>query len=286
MVGRKILFAACGVLVAVTATLGVSAFAKSAPQELEIDFFDIGQGDAAFVHTPLHQTILIDGSRDSMVVQKIAEELPFTQRYIDLVIVTHPDLDHVGGIPEVLRRYRVGMLFMIDAERDLPVYQEFARLAREQNIPIRFVHAGDTLRLAPELELEILAPAYGAVSKGDLNNSSIVGRIVYNTLAFLFTGDAEFESEERMLASGADVSADVLKIGHHGSRYSSSKKFLHAVRPSAGVISAGAGNQYGHPHPEVLRRMSDENIAAYRTDKQGDIEVISDGKSITITTEK
>lgn len=283
---RNVLYAVCAFLIVITATLGLSVFAERAPQELEIDFFDIGQGDAAFIHTPFHQTILIDGGRDSKVVQKIAKKLPFTQRSIDLVIVTHPDLDHVGGIPDVLRRFRVAMLFMIDAERALPAYQELVRLAQEQNIQIRYVHAGDTLRLAPGLEMEILAPANGAVPKGDLNNSSIVGKLVYNTREFLFTGDAEFESEKRMLASGADVSADVLKIGHHGSRYSSSEEFLRAVRPSVGVISAGAGNQYGHPHPDVLRAMAKENIAAYRTDTQGDIEVLSDGKFITITTEK
>lgn len=283
---QKILLGVCGALLCAAVSVGVSAASTDNARDLEIDFFDIGQGDAIFIQTPAHQTILIDGGRDGLAAEKIATELPFGQRTIDLVIVTHPDLDHVGGIPAVLRRYRVGMLFMIDATRSLPVYQELIRLAEEQHIPIRHVTAGDMVRFSSDVTMDILAPEKGATATGDLNNSSIVGKLTYNTRSFLFTGDAEFESEDRMIGTHAPLAVDILKIGHHGSRYSSSERFLRAVHARAGVISAGARNTYGHPHPDVLRRMADQHMNAYRTDTQGTVEMTSDGEFITITTEK
>lgn len=283
---RRVLTGVCGILICAAVAVGVSAASTDDARELEIDFFDIGQGDAIFIQTPTHQTILIDGGRDEAVSEKIAKELQLGQRTIDLVIVTHPDLDHVGGIPSVLRRYHVGMLFMIDATRSLPAYQELIRLAEEQHIPIRYVTTGDMVRFAPDITMNIFAPEKGATAGGDLNNSSIVGKLTYNKRSFLFTGDAEVESEDRMIGTHAPLAVDILKIGHHGSRYSSSERFLRAVHARVGVISAGAHNTYGHPHPDVLRRMADQHMDVYRTDTHGSVEMTTDGEFITITTEK
>lgn len=289
MVNRKQIIAAGALMLCLTIFFGVAAFAGR-PDELEIDFFDVGQGDAIFIQTPTHHTILIDGGRDTTVSQKIAAELPFTDKTIDLVILTHPDLDHVGGLPDVLRRYRVGTIVSLDVSKDLGAYQAMIDRARADKIPLVSVTAGDTIRFAPGLEMVVLAPEKEQVRKEireeDLNNSSIVVKLTYNKRSWLFTGDAEKESEDRMRRSGRALSADVLKLGHHGSRFSSGAAFLQVVGANVAVISAGAKNPYGHPHPEVLERAARQGMAVYRTDRQGDIEMRSDGEFMTITSKK
>lgn len=282
---QKQIIAAGALMLCLTIFLGVAVFAQDT-DELEIDFFDVGQGDAIFIQTPTHHTILIDGGRDNTVSQKIAAELPFTDKTIDLVILTHPDLDHVGGLPDVLRRYRVGTIISLDVSKDLGAYRAMMDRAHADKIPVVSVTAGDMIRLAPGLEMLVLAPEKGQIREEDLNNSSIVVKLIYNTRTWLFTGDAAQESEDRMRRSGRALSADVLKLGHHGSRFSSSAAFLQAVGADSAVISAGAKNQYGHPHPEVLERAARQGMAVYRTDRQGDIEMRSDGTFMTITTEK
>ncbi len=270
----------------VTILLGVAVFADTGGDMLEIDFFDVGQGDAILIQTPSRHTILIDGGRDNTVSKKIAEELALYERTIDLIILTHPDLDHVGGLPDVLRRYRVGAIILPRVQKDLPAYQKLLERAEKEHIPIQNAVAGDVLRLGMGFEMAFFAPTPGLLESEDLNNSSIVVKLTYNKRSVLFTGDAEEESERVMMARNAELSADILKIGHHGSRSSSSSAFLEAVDAFAGIVSAGKDNTYGHPHPDVLERMAHQGISAYRTDRQGDIEVISDGEFITITTEK
>lgn len=282
---RKQIVAAGALLLCLTIFFGVAVFAGR-PDELEIDFFDVGQGDAIFIQTPTHHTILIDGGRDTTVSQKIATELSFTDKTIDLVILTHPELDHVGGLPDVLRRYRVGTIISLDVSKDLGAYRAMMDRARADGIPVVSVYAGDTIRFAPGLEMVFLAPEKGQIREEDLNNSSIVVKLIYNTRTWLFTGDAAQESEDRMRRSGRALSADVLKLGHHGSRFSSSAAFLQEVGANVAVISAGAKNPYGHPHPEVLERAARQGMTVYRTDRQGDIEMRSDGTFMTITTEK
>lgn len=282
---RKQIVAAGALLLCLTIFFGVAVFAGR-PDELEIDFFDVGQGDAIFIQTPTHHTILIDGGRDTTVSQKIATELSFTDKTIDLVILTHPELDHVGGLPDVLRRYRVGTIISLDVSKDLGAYRAMMDRARADGIPVVSVYAGDTIRFAPGLEMVFLAPEKGQIREEDLNNSSIVVKLIYNTRTWLFTGDAAQESEDRMRRSGRALSADVLKLGHHGSRFSSSAAFLQEVGANVAVISAGANNPYGHPHPEVLERAARQGMTVYRTDRQGDIEMRSDGTFMTITTEK
>lgn len=283
---QKQIIAAGALTFCLTIFLGFAVFAETESRELEIDFFDVGQGDAILIQTPTHHTILIDGGRDTTVSQKIAAELPFTDKTIDLVILTHPDLDHVGGLPDVLRRYRVGTIISLDVSKDLGAYRAMMDRAHADKIPVVSVTAGDVIRFAPGLEMLVLAPEKGKVQEEDLNNSSIVVKLIYNTRTWLFTGDAAQESEDRMRRSGRALFADVLKLGHHGSRFSSSAAFLQAVDADSAVISAGAKNQYDHPHPEVLERAARQGMAVYRTDRQGDIEMRSDGTFMTITTEK
>lgn len=282
---RRYGFSVIGIFFSTTVFLGIAVFGESHEGELEVDFFDVGQGDAILIQAPTGHTILIDGGRDTTVSRKIAEELPLYDRTIDLVILTHPDLDHVGGLPDVLRRFRVGTIFLPDVKKELAAYQAFLARAGEQDIPLHHVFAGDTLRLGPTLAVHVLAPEKGAAPSADLNNSSIVAILEYNKRSFLFTGDAEDQSERRMMVAWQErLAADILKIGHHGSRHSSSSAFLAAVGAHVGVISAGKNNSYGHPHPDVLARMAEQGMAVYQTDVKGDIEMTSDGEFITILT--
>lgn len=247
---------------------------------LEVHFLDVGQGDAILIETPNQKQILIDGGRNRSVVSHLGELLPFGDRDLDVLIATHPDADHIGGLPEVLDRYEVllylepgvrsenGLVEVLERKVSLKVKE---RLLARQNLKISF---GDGV------ELLILFPNQD-VSNFDTNDASIVAKLSYGETSFLLTGDAGFRTENILLNSvGNLLDSDVLKAGHHGSKNSSSPKFVSAVSPEYAVISAGKDNSYGHPHQEVLKIFEDLNIKIRNTAKEGTITFKSDGKEI------
>lgn len=247
---------------------------------LEVHFLDVGQGDAILIETPNQKQILIDGGRNRSVVSHLGKLLPFGDRDLDVLIATHPDADHIGGLPEVLDRYEVllylepgvrsenGLVEVLERKVSLKVKE---RLLARQNLKISF---GDGV------ELLILFPNQD-VSNFDTNDASIVAKLSYGETSFLLTGDAGFRTENILLNSaGSLLDSDVLKAGHHGSKNSSSPKFVSAVSPEYAVISAGKDNSYGHPHQEVLKIFEDLNIKIRNTAKEGTITFKSDGKEI------
>ena len=254
------------------------------PQELEVTFFDIGQGDAAFIETPERLQILIDGGPSSVILEKLGQEMPFWDRTIDLVILTHPERDHLAGLLEVLKSYRVENILWTGVVRDTAEYKEWQRLIKEEGANIFIAKAGQKISLAVSNTaklLEVLYPFEGLEGKKlkDSNNTSIIARLVFGKTSFLFTGDAT-QSVEKELILGrteykAQLDSDVLKVGHHGSKTSTSKEFVEAVSPEIAVISDGKNNQYGHPHQEVLNNLAGAQI--FRTDLDGDIKIISNG---------
>jgi len=242
---------------------------------LTVTFFDVGQGDAIFIETPQNQQILIDGGPTSIILEKLGREMPFWDRTIDLIILTHPEHDHMAGLIEVLKRYQVGNILWTGVVRDTAEYKEWQKLIKEEGAKIYIAQAGQQIEGGPT-SINILYPLEsleGQESK-DSNNTSIVARLVFGENSFLFTGDAPQSVEKKLLETAID--SDILKIGHHGSKTSSAQDFIGVVSPEVTVISAGKDNKYGHPAPEVLQKLS--GVKILRTDLDGDIKIISDGK--------
>lgn len=248
---------------------------------LEVDFLDVGQGDGILIKTPYNQNILIDGGPDNSVVREISENLPFWNTSIDLMVLTHPHDDHVSGLIEVLKRYEVKKILATGVIHTTPNYLEWLNLIKEKNIPFLKPEDRQEIGLGDELKLQILYPRRSFYSQQaeDLNNTSIVLRLAYRQNAILFMGDAGIDIEKELLAEGLDIRSDVIKIGHHGSEYSSTEDFLEKVKPEIAVIEVGKNN-YGHPSLRVVRRIERIGAKILRTDKDSTIKIVSDGRNI------
>jgi len=242
------------------------------PRFLEVNFFDIGQGDGIFIETPQGHQVLIDGGPDSSILEKLEKEMPFWDRSIDLVILTHPEHDHLAGLLEVLESYKVKDILWTGILRDTAEYKKWLELAGD----FKIAQAGQRIILS-DISLDILFPLddlEGQVIKNS-NNTSIMARLVFGNNSFLFTGD-NYKSVERKLFS-QELDSDVLKVGHHGSKTSTSKEFIEYVSPEIAIISVGKDNHYGHPADETLETLEKYDIRILRTDQEGDIKIISDG---------
>jgi len=249
---------------------------------LKVSFLDVGQGDAIFVETPSGFQMLVDGGPDNSVLRRLGSRMLFYDRSIDVVLLTHPHADHVAGLVEVLKRYRVQTLVLTEVSYDTAVFEKFLNLAQEKNIKIIYAHAGQRFRLGGDYFFDVYLPQGSLAGKsfGDLNEASIVGRLTYGDVDFLLTGDAGKPEEAVMLQSGNPLQSEVLKLGHHGSRFSTGETFLRAVAPSYATASMGEGNSYGHPHAETLALLERFGIPLFRTDQGHDINLATDGKTL------
>jgi len=254
----------------------------SKPKVLTVDFFDVGQGDSIFIETPQRHQILIDGGPSSKVLSKLSENMPFWDRTIDLVILTHPDPDHLNGLVDVLKSYKVGLVAFNGAEGEVVAFSEFKNEIAKKHIPTVVLFSGKKILIGNKICLNILAPFENFEGKKvkDFNSSSIVAKLVYGESKFLFTGDAPKSIEDELVEKNINLSANVLKVGHHGSRTSTGEIFLQKISPQYAVISVGKNNSYGHPHQEVLERLEKYGIKIFRTDFNGDIKFISNGNLI------
>jgi len=253
---------------------------------LKVIFFDVGQGDAIFIETSQKHQILIDGGPDSTVLERLATVMPFWDRSIDLIILTHPEYDHFNGLIEVLKRYQIEAILWTGVVRDTAEYREWLKLIQKEKAKIYIAKAGQKITTnSGFMVIEILYPfenLEGQTLK-NTNNSSIISRITFKENSFLFTGDAHKEVELILVDEfGERLKSDVLKLGHHGSKTSSAREFVEQVSPEIAVISVGKDNRYGHPHQEVLETLADYGITVLRTDRDGDIKIISDGKNLKI----
>lgn len=257
------------------------------PQFLEVIFFDIGQGDSIFIETPGNYQILIDGGPSNVILEKLGKEMDFWDRRIDLIILTHPEHDHIAGLIEVLKRYEVENIVWTGILRDTAEYKEWIRLIEDEDSNIKIVQAGQKI-ITPNLFFQILHPLENLKGQDvkNTNNTSIINRLVFNNISFLFLGDAYKSVERKLVSDGVYLDSDILKVGHHGSKTSTSKELLESVNPCMAVISAGKDNRYGHPHEQVLEILNDYGIRVLRTDEIGDIKIISNGDKIKIINSK
>ncbi len=248
--------------------------------DLQISYLDVGQGDCSFLLLPDGKTILIDAGNPEngqKIIQYIRDTGTDT---LDYVIATHPHADHIGGMAEVIRAFDVKNVYMPKKPHTSETFENFLDTIEEKGLTISTARSGKVLFDDGSLKAEFLAPI--GDSYANLNNASAVLMLTYRSNRFLFMGDAEGEVEEEILESGIHISADVLKVGHHGSDASSTRPFLEAVHPSVGIISVGAGNSYGHPDLLTLAVLGDMGVEVWRTDEKGTIVVTSDGDNITV----
>ena len=245
---------------------------------LHVAFLDVGQGDAIFIQTPSGRQIVVDGGpQPSVLYQRLGQQIPFWDREIDLVIATHPEADHISGLPGLFDRYQIGQLLTNGEIKETAVSEALNTIATAQGVPIRPVSAGEVIFIEDGVQLEVLNPP-GLLAFQNSNQNSVAVRLTYGNLSILLTGDTEMLAEQAMIQSGRTLHSIILKAGHHGSNTSSTTTFLTAVQPQIVIISSGQDNRFGHPHPEVLERVAQVGAAVLRTDQLGTIEVISDGQ--------
>ena len=261
------------------------AVAPAAEGTVQVCYFDVGQADAELIQFPGGSNVLIDAGTSSTEDELIETLRSLGVETLDLVVATHPHADHIGGMAAVIEAFDVGGVVMPRvSDSDTPTtktYENLLEAIMEKGLSAAPAEPGAELLSENGAALTVLAP--NSEDYGDLNNYSVVLRLTFGTDSFLFTGDAEKESEEEMLGAGFDLSATVLKCGHHGSETSTSPPFLSAVGPQYAVISCGVDNDYGHPDAVTLEKLSAAGVEVFRTDLQGTIVAVSDGAGVTMT---
>lgn len=248
---------------------------------LEVHYIDVGQADSSLILCDGY-SMLIDGGNaaDSNLIAAYLKKEDIS--VLDYIVCTHAHEDHVGGLSGALSVTEVKNVLAPYTEADTKAYQNFKNKSAAQGLEVQHPSSGDSFTLGSS-DVQIIGPITERAN--DLNNTSIVMKLTYGNTSFLFTGDAERNEEQDIINAGYDLTADVLKVGHHGSDSSTSYVFLREVMPRYAVISVG-NNSYGHPTEAVLSRLRDAHVQLYRTDLQGDIIAASDGNNITITTKK
>ncbi len=262
-----------GVLAVLLLMLGGREYALMPDGKVHIRFLDVGQGDSALLTLADGKRILIDGGPDWSTLEKLGDYMPFFDRRIDMLILSHPNADHMMSFPEVLRRYSVGTLITSGTVYDSGTYQATLSGASLYGVPLVIMHAGQNILLGSD-SLEALWPPEhmpAGMSK-DANNESLTLRFTHAGKRVLFTGDIESIVEKTLIEAGVDLKADMLKVPHHGSKTSSSTGFLLAVQPRIAVISVARDNSYGHPNAGVVQRLQSIGSEVRRTDLEGDIE--------------
>lgn len=252
----------------------VAAFMQLPDNKFHIYFLNVGQGDAILIKTPENHQILIDGGPQNFVLEELTEIIPFFDKSIDLLVLSHPHADHLEGLIEVLGRFKVERVLYTGVNFSNSVYDQFLRELEVQNVEV-FIAESKTDFKFGDVFLDIIYPFDSVVNESfkNVNNSSVGMKVIYKENTILLTGDLEIEAETEILEEGVNLKADIYKAGHHGSRSSSSWEFLEKIMPEVVVIQSGEGNSYGHPHPETIRNFFRANVKSiYRNDLMGRIE--------------
>ncbi len=270
-----------GICLVVAALSWIAVFASAKSNELKVYFFDVGQGDAIFIETPAGRQILIDGGPNNKVLENLNSVMPFWDRSIDIVIATHGELDHIGGLGAVLEYYDVATIIWNGIESETKTFKKWKEAVDSENAEVLVGEYGMRFTLSGSAFFEILSPVNmpGPQKLERQNDFSLVIRLVYGDDSFLFTGDIERQAEYKIIEQNLRIESDVLKVAHHGSKTSSSELFLEKVNPKIAVISSGINNTYGHPHEAILQMMEKYGIKIRRTDTEGNVLLITNGNS-------
>lgn len=254
---------------------------KTDGSKLTVSYIDVGQGDATLIHKG-NFSMLIDAGkneRGTTVVEYLKNQ---GIKKLDLLVGTHPDSDHIGGLDDVLQEISVDTVYLPRATKETRTWREVERALRQTGKEAQMPEIGKEYRFDENVMIRFLGPQR---KYAEANDNSLVVQLAYGKTRFLFMGDAEEQAEKDILERNFDLECDVLKVGHHGSYTATSDAFLKGANPAYAVISAGKDNSYGHPHAEVLSRLEDEDVQIYRTDTMGSIQAVSDGSQVRLTTE-
>lgn len=262
-----------------TGTIKADKIKKPAAGKLSVYFLNVGQGDAVYIKTPAGDDVLIDAGKNEAGDAVVDYLTQLGVDDLEVLISTHPDADHSGGLDTVLKEFIVESVYAPKVSHTTQTFKDFLLAVKNEGLTIKEAKAGVKLTMSG-VTSKFVGPVktYG----DDLNNWSAVLHLTYGKNTFLFTGDAESKSESDMIKSKQTLKADVLKVGHHGSNSSTSATFLKAVAPKYAVISVGK-NSYGHPTKQILDRLKSAKLTTYRSDLNGTVTAVSDGKTITFT---
>lgn len=268
-----------------TVTVWLAVWWETPSQYLMVDFLDVGQGDAILIIAPNNNQVLVDGGPDRSVIRALGQAMPFYDRSIDLVLESHPDQDHIGGLPEVFDRYNIAGFIEPAFVADTSVYKKLEEDVTKEKSSHLIAKAGTKIILDKNVFLEIIEarPATWGPRGGkpDSNYSSIIAKLTYASTSFLFLGDASIKLENQLLVNQAGkLKADVLKVAHHGAKSSNSLALLRAVKPEIAIISVGVKNRYNHPSPETLGWLKTIGADILQTKDLGTIKLKSDGVSV------
>ncbi|OGY28236.1 MAG: hypothetical protein A3F33_02285 [Candidatus Woykebacteria bacterium RIFCSPHIGHO2_12_FULL_43_10] len=268
--------------------LSWSALGSLPDSKLHLKVYDVGQGDSILITSPSGKRILVDGGTNNKIVSLLGKELPFFERKIDMVVLTHPHEDHLFGLIEVLKRYEVGQVWMEKVLHTTDIYLSWLNLMREKTTVVGAPKPGDEISFDDGLKIKVLWPPEKVLEDEDLNKTSIVLLLEYKNFKALLPGDAGEESQPYTFPSvwGPTDKLSVLKVPHHGSKTGLSQDFLGLIKPEISIISVGAKNKYGHPAGEIIEKLESSGSKVFRTDKSGSVEVVTDGESWYTKTDK
>ncbi len=276
----------------------------NAHRKLKVDFLDVGQGDSIYIEAPNGNNILIDGGIDRKVLSSLGNVLPFAHKNINVVMATHPDADHIGGLPFVFDNYKISVYVDNGAKSDSSVFKTLENKIESEKSERVQAKTGMRIILDQDKNIvfDVLSPYMNVQKVNDTNMGSIVGKLSYGSSTFMFTGDAPINVEQNLVKKSTrnneqsdcvlcrprysgdpekiDLESDVLKVGHHGSKTSSSEAFLKAVAPQFAIISVGLKNMYGHPHKEVIDLLTKLGIKILKTSEDGMIECETGGGEV------
>lgn len=273
MPNRKAIYTTLFLLLALAFIMGGMIFYAKNSRDLAVIFFDVGQGDAILVSQGGNQMLIDGGKNGKIILEKLGRYIPFWDRTIEAVVATHPDQDHIGGLIDVIENYKVDTVIETKAQSDSQTFLAWEEAEKSGHSQILEAIKGLTVKFSEGTEAQIIYPFYPVESpnKSNANQHSIVMKLKSGENSFLFTGDLPNDKEFELISDKFVEDSQVLKVSHHGSKYSTSEKFLNAVNPKEAVISVGKNNMYGHPAREVLDRLLKHGIKIFRTDEIGDI---------------
>ncbi|MFO7807185.1 MAG: ComEC/Rec2 family competence protein [Candidatus Moraniibacteriota bacterium] len=275
---KKILYSLVFFLAFIVFYQGIVYAGNNTDNPLEVVFLDVGQGDAVLINYLNDKQILIDaGKNGKEVVSEIKKQMPHNDDKIEIIIATHPDMDHIGGMDEVLSNYKTDLFLDNGFKDDGEQLKKVERILNQKQISQYSVFEGSTIDLGKHLSFKAYNPDNKQYSKSDKNGDSVVLRMDFGKNSFLFTGDIGKETEGDILDDEEDVDVDWLKVAHHGSKNSSSNEFIEETSPEFSIISVGANNTYGHPHPEVLQKLKNSSSRIFSTAKEETIKVACPG---------
>ena len=282
MQSTKILGVAIVVVALVAGLVWYAALREDRHGMLTVSFLDIGQGDSIYIETPSGRQVLIDGGPDSMVLRRLSDVMSWYDRTIDVVIGTHPDADHIGGLIDVFKRYKVGMILQSSVLGSTVTWNVFEKGISAERARVFTAERGQVIDLGGGAHIEVLSPDR-PVPNLETNTACVVAKLVYGDTSFMFSCDAPQAIENYLVGlDGAKLHSTVLKPGHHGSKTSTSPLWVGYVDPQYAVLSRGCDNKYGFPHQETLDTLAKFGVAVEDTCKQGTVTFISDGKVVSL----